>query len=274
MAGPELAALALVALAAAAEPGGDRSPGRGAVCALRVESDSARLEPGDARTVRVRVVAPARPALRASLGQIDEPVADGPGAWAALWRAPLAGPPRVAILTALAVGDCGYTAIPVTGKGVAVVHSRPGARVVVHIGERSFGPILADPEGVALVAVEVPPGVNSVTHGKRVLPLDIPPQAHGAVAFRAEAAAADGEEAVAVMAVAVDDAGGPRTEPPALTASQGTLSGPTPAGPGAWWFTWRLTPGRAGEASLRAQLPGEPAFELRLPRPAGRRGSR
>jgi hypothetical protein len=273
MSAAELAGLGLLALlavpASGAEPAEPAPPRPAVACALRLSAEPARLEPDDPRTVRVRVAAPTRPALAASLGRIDLLAADGEGSWTAEWTAPPAGVPQVALLTALAGDGCGYLAVPITGSGDVVVHTRPGARVVVRIAERDFGPAVAGPDGVALVPAEVPPGVRDAYQGQRRIPFDVPPVPHAALAAPA-ALPADRAQALSLLVVAVDDFGNPHPgPPPALAVSSGRVEPPTPAGPGAWRATWWLAAGPAAEELARAQLPGEPAVELRLARAAG-----
>jgi hypothetical protein len=118
MAAADLATLGLLALLSAASPGaGGDEPAPGAACALRLTAERSRLEPGDPRTVRLRLSASARPVLRASVGRVDGLEADGEGAWTAEWTAPEPGIPQVALLTALAGEDCGWLAVPLTGSG-------------------------------------------------------------------------------------------------------------------------------------------------------------
>jgi hypothetical protein len=261
-----LALVAMPAFALAAEPAEARPAG---ACTLRLAAEPAKLEPDDLRTVRVRVAAPSRPALAASVGRIDRMAADGEGAWTFEWTAPEAGIPQVALLTALAGGDCGYLAVPLSGSGDVVIRTRPGARVVVRIAGREYGPAEAGPDGVALVPAVVPPGVRDAYQGQRRIPFDVPPVAHTALAVAA-APTAERAQAVSLLVVAVDDSGRPHPgPPPALAVSAGRLEQPTPAGPGAWRVTWRLTAGPVGDAVARAELPGEPASELRLARAAG-----
>lgn len=274
MALPDLAGLGLLlVLAGAADAAGPDAGGGAApspTCTLSLAATPASLEPGDARTVRLRLVSPGPPRLAASVGLVEglRPVGDWD--WEATWTAPPAGIPEVALLTALAGQDCGHLAVPLTGSGDAVVRTRAGASVLVHIAERPFGPVVADLGGVALVPVEVPPGVDAVFHGKRRIPLDVPPVAHLALAADAADAPADREVIVPLLLVAVDPGGAPhRGAPPPLTASAGVVGPLVPAGPGAWRTTWRLPAGPAAPVTLTGRLLGEPAVELRLPRPAG-----
>jgi len=160
--------------------------------------------------------------------------------------------------------------VPLDGVGDAEVRTRPGAVVEVRIAERTYGPARADATGLALVPVEVPPGVDAVYHGARRIPLPLPAVAHAALFLAAGEVPADREVLVAGLVVVVRPdgalAGG---APPALAATAGTLAPLEAAGPGAWRLRWRLPAGPAGEAEITAQRPGEPAVRVALRRLAG-----
>jgi hypothetical protein len=270
MPGAELAALALAA-ALAAQPAAP-APAAPALrpCTLEVSADRIRLEANDPRAVQLTVTSPAAPRLQSSAGAVSEPEPAGPGRWTATWTAPPAGIPQIALLTALAGDDCGLLAVPLFGSGDAVVRTRPRAEVEVRIGERVFGPATAGADGVALIPVEVPPGVDSVFHGARRIPLDIPPLPHAYLVAWAAEAPADRERVVALLLAAVEPDGRPRAgAAPAVVVSAGVLGLGEPAGPGAWRLGWRLPVGPVGQVTATVRLPGEPAAELLLPRPAG-----
>jgi len=276
MAGAELTALALaVALAApppampAAAAAVSAAPA-GRPCALGLTAEPVRLEPTQARTVRLTVRSPTEPRLLASVGTVAAPQPEGAGTWSATWTAPPAGVPQIAMLTALAGDDCGLLAVPLFGSGDAVVQTRARAEVEVRIGERHFGPATAGPDGVALIPVEVPPGVDAVFHGQQRIPLYVPPVAHAFLVAWAEAVPVDRERVIELLAAAVEADGAPRQgPPPVLTVSAGTLGRLEPAGPAAWRVAWRLPIAPVGRVVAKAQLPVEPAAELTLARPAG-----
>jgi len=83
--------------------------------------------------------------------------------------------PQVAIVTAVAGNDVAWIAIPLWAEGDAVVKTRPRGKISVRIGSEEFGPVIADARGEAVVPVVVPPGVHEAHHGKRVIPLHVPP---------------------------------------------------------------------------------------------------
>ncbi len=270
---PAAALLAGLAVLAASTPA--RAADAAALCSLVLSSEPARLEAGSPRAALLRVRGPdgaaGPPLLAASLGRLEAPRAEGDG-WVAEWRAPEAGAPGVAILGALGADGaaCGFVAVPLHGVGDAVVRTSPGASVAVRIADRTFGPARADASGLALVPVEVPPGVDAAFHGSRRIPLEVPPAVHLAILVGQALTPADRAAEVTVLVFAVTVEGMPRPgPPPVLTATAGALDTPEAAGPGAWRVRWRLPPGPAGAAGLSAQLPGEPAFQATLLRVAG-----
>lgn len=260
---PELP-LALL-LAAASPP----DPASG-TCALDVRATPPRLEAREDRRVRVSIASRGEPRLATSAGRIEELRPAEGGGWSAVLVAPPVSIPRVAIVTAQDGDSCGFAAVPLHGAGDALVRTRPGAVVEVRIAGRAFGPARAGRDGVALIPVEVPPGVYAARHGSQEIPLGLPAVRHVAVQLDRDAAAADRDAEVGVLLVAVDDEGGPRPAPaPAVRVSDGSLSPPREAGPGAWRASWRLSAGPAEAALLSAGLPGEQEAVVSLARPPG-----
>lgn len=280
MASPEPAHRALAALAVAAL--GVTAPARPAAaqgpCTLQLSAAPARVAAGAPRAARLRIEGAAGqglgaepPLVSASLGRLDPPSAVG-GGWEADWHAPPEGPPQVAVLSAASPDGaaCGFLPVPLDGVGDALVRTRAGASVQVRIAERTFGPAVADAAGLALVPVEVPPGVDAAYHGTRRIPLDVPPTPHVGLLFGAATAPADRATVVPVLVFAVTPEGRPREgPPPQIGASSGTVAQPEPAGPGAWRVAWRLPPGAAGAATVTAVLPGDPQVQASLARVAG-----
>jgi hypothetical protein len=254
----EALALALLALPRPAGP-----------CLLPVAADPAHLAASAGRRVRLSVGGEAEPRLTASVGRV-EGLTRTAGGWEATLLLPPVGVPRIAVVAATSADGCGLAALPIDGGGDAVVRTRRRAVVTVRIGERAFGPATAGPDGVALVPVEVPPGVEAAWSGRQRIPLRLPPVVRTAVHLDRSTLAADqaGEVTVLVAAATADGrlADGP---PPLLRASAGVLSPLHPAGPGAFLASWRLEPGRAGRAAVEATFPGEPSSEAGLDRPAG-----
>jgi hypothetical protein len=261
---------ALVALTLLAAPGARAAAGG---CALRVTAVPERLTLGEDEIATVRVEGrAAAPLLSVNLGSVGAPRRAGEGAWEADYRPPRRGFPRVALVSAVGEGTCGFVAIPLAGQGDALVDTSPRARISVRIGERRFGPERADDTGRAVVPVIVPPGVRAAFHGERAIPLDVPPSSHVHLTLLPAATPrADREEVLAVLAVAVAEDGSPWSgPPPALSASAGALSEPEAAAPGAFLARWRLPPGPARAESITAALGAEPlGARLEVERGAG-----
>ncbi len=269
------ATLALALAAPAPHAASDPGP-----CEVVVTAEPSRLEARAPRAVRLRIALPppaapappAPPRVGASVGRIDDlrPTGDG---WEARWIAPDASVPRIAFLSVISADGarCGFAPVPLDGVGEAVVRTRREASVRVRIGERSFGPAVADAEGIALVPVEVPPGVDAAYDAAdRRIPLDVPAVPHTALLLAQGALPAHAAGVVTGLLLATDPAGAPlRGATPALAASAGAVGAPEPAGPGAWRVSWSLPPGAAVEASLSASLPDEPPSRVALGRPAG-----
>lgn len=252
-----LAAAAL--LAGAAVRGDDPPPASGG--ALRVVASPPRLErPGDA-TADLRVAAPpdvAEVTLTANAGTIEALRRLPGGGFAARWRPPPARVPLVAIVAATAHGarglEDGWVAIPVSGRGTARVRGEPGAPVTLRIGDRTFGPAVVGKDGVARIAVVVPPGIREAHEGFRPIDLAVPETSllH-AVADRREVLAGREERVRVVAYVVAPHGAGRRGEPPAFEPSRGTVS-VSPREPGAYLATWTLPPGPPGEDRLVVRL--------------------
>jgi hypothetical protein len=169
--------------------------------------------------------------------------------------------PQVAILTATVSGELAWTSLPLWGRGVALVQTRPGARISVEIGPRTFGPAQADERGEAKVPVIVPPGVHEVRHHERRIPLPVPDAPRLHVVLLGERALADRVEKIALCVLAVDDAGNPRPGAQLVVRpDRGVVSAAQERSPGELWATWTLPPGSAGTMRLRVALADAPAL--------------
>jgi hypothetical protein len=250
-----VAAVFVAVLAAATAERADADDPPTGSATLRLSADSPVLSPGE-RQVAVRVDGcDERPALSANVGTVRRVRAAGPRRDVAEYAPPPEARPLVAIVTAVCGDRWGWTAIPVVGRGVATAHTRPGAAIHVTIGERSYGPAVADGEGAVRVAVDVPPGVRFAYHGARPLDLGVPPAPHAHVVAGPIVVRADREETVRVLAFAVTDAGAPRAGAPlALSASAGVVGSAVEIEPGVALARWTLPPGRAGRVRLEARL--------------------
>lgn len=105
--------------------------------------------------------------LRANTGTIENLTTMGDGVYAALYRAPETDVPQVAVITAVDGRDptrtYGHVALPLTAPKDLAVETDPGAKVLVKVGDREFGPEPTDRRGRATVSIVVPPGVTTGT---------------------------------------------------------------------------------------------------------------
>ena len=137
--------------------------------AVKVSPEKLVLKEGATASVEVRFVGGspqfregARLDLRTNTGTIENLTAMGEGAYTALYRAPEADVPQVAILTAVDGRDptrtYGHVTLPLTAPKDLEVESEPDAKVMVKVGAREFGPVPTDRRGRATVPVVIPPG--------------------------------------------------------------------------------------------------------------------
>ncbi|HEY4730742.1 MAG TPA: hypothetical protein VIH41_06400, partial [Myxococcales bacterium] len=222
--------------------------------ALSVEPAQVRLG-GKARAL-LRVQAALEPTLSASVGRVEGLRLSEDGAcYEADYVPPEEQLPQVAIVTAVAGNDVAWIAIPLWAEGDAVVKTRPRGKISVRIGSEEFGPVIADARGEAVVPVVVPPGVHQAHHGKRAIPLHIPPTRTVHLAFGEAAHAADRAQTIAVYVVAVTAEGAPRNGAAIrLWTSRGDLSPVRQRTPGLYEARLSLESGRAGPVRVTATL--------------------
>src|SRR5205814_654055 len=201
----------------------------------------------------VRVQADAKPAIAASVGTIEGLHRARDGIWEAQYVPPDDAIPQVAILTAAAGGEVAWLAIPLWAEGDAVVKTRPRGRISVDIGSQTFGPVVADAHGNAVVPVVVPPGVYEAHHGKRIIPLRVPPSRTIHVAFGQTTLTADRAQTAIVYVVVVNPPG----EDVAFETSAGQLTA-TASAPGEWDLSLSLEPafGERKAVEVRARGAG------------------
>lgn len=196
-----------------------------------------------------------------SLGRI-EALSRGPdGRYRARFLPPAQSFPQVAILAGVARSASGeishgWGRIPLWGQGDAVVRARPGQQIVVRIGDREYGPVVANAAGVAQVPVVVPPGVTLAYHGNRPIELGVPP----ARRLHLVQAGGPGEGGARVLLVfAVSPDGAPREgAPPSLAATAGTVGPLERLEAGVHRALWTPPPAAVGAAKITAEAPGEP----------------
>ena len=265
------AVLLVAAFLAGAPPGGRADdPGR---CALRVVADTPELLLGESTraTLRIETGGATAPRMTASVGRLEAPRQVGPGVFAADFIPPDEAIPQLAIIAAFAGDACGWATIRLVGQGEAIVRSTPGARIVVRIAERSYGPVRADEAGIARLAVLVPPGVRVAYHGSRAIPLSVPPAQRLHVVLDRTTSRADLDADVGVRIFATTEHGAPWS---GARVTVGATAGEVPAltevAPGELVGRWHLPKGAARDETLVGRIAGEgPEAVGRLSRPAG-----
>jgi len=228
--------------------------------ALHVDAEPKQLVLSD-EPVRVvlHVQSSIEPRLSANVGTISNLRREGPEAWAADYLPPSESYPQVALIAATAGGQLSWTTLPLSGQGVAVVHTRPGADISVEIGERSFGPVKADAKGEAQVPVVVPPGVHEVRHLGKPIDLPVPDALRVHVVLLEDRIRADRDAKVHVRILAVDETGKPLPHfRLSLKPGRGKLASLEKHGAGEAWATWSIPAGASGDVPLTASLSGSP----------------
>jgi hypothetical protein len=202
--------------------------------------------------------------ISASVGRIEEIRRLDGGAFAARYVPPPQLFPQVAILAVIgrvggAIASDGWVALPLSGQADLRVRMRPGARIALRVGERTFGPALARANGIAPLHVVVPPGVREAHHGFRPVDLKVPETSLLHVVGDRSSVRADVPAEVRVLAYVVAPHGAARRgDVPAFEPTRGTVVVAAREA-GAFDVRWRLPPGSAGEQRLVVRLAGSAA---------------
>jgi hypothetical protein len=264
-----LASLAAAALATSAAPA---LPARAEPLVLRADPPSLVLGAGARATISIEAPGDALPRVTVNAGRLGEVRALGGGRFEVDYLPPSTSWPQVAIVAASSADRWGWTAVPLSGRGVATARSTPHAEIRVTIGDRSFGPVRADAAGEAQVPVVVPAGVDRAYHRDQPLDLNVPPSPHVHLALGRDAAPADVAQEVPLRAFAVTPSGAPRAGAPVgVEVTAGEVVALAEVAPGELAAIWRLPPGRAEPATATARLADEEGLgvEASLARPAG-----
>jgi len=230
------------------------------LAAVSISSSPERVQLGETAKTRLRIEARGEPRLSVSAGRIANLRSDGAGRWTAEYLPPDDTVPQLAIVSALAAGEVGLSVLPLWGQGDAVVKTRPRARIEVQIGSERF-PAIADETGIAVVPVNVPPGVHAAKHGSQSIDLHVPPLRLIHVMLDRDSMRADrpGEAQVLLFAVGADG----RAREGArfiVHATRGEIGQPRPRAPGVYEATWSFTPGKAEKVALSAALEEAPSL--------------
>jgi hypothetical protein len=243
---------------------------------LRVEPQRLVLGPEVRAAIVIEGSGEVPPAISVSVGRVERLRPAGESRFVAEYVPPAERHPQVAIVAARAGDSWGWTAIPLAGRGLAIAHSAPHARIRVTIGDASFGPVTADASGEARVPVVAPPGVRFAYQRDKPLDLNIPPALHVHLALGCSEANADAARDVPLRAFVVAPSGAPRGGAPLrIEVSEGRIVELAELAPGSWAGTWRLARGRAGVATASATLADESSLAaavqlVRAPGPLAR----
>jgi hypothetical protein len=101
----------------------------------------------------------------ATVGTLEMPHASTPGQFTTRYLPPADRFPQVALLVVeLSNGSArvhGTARIALQGSTVVPFHTSGGAAVTMRVGDRLFGPVIADHQGHVEIPIEVPPGARS-----------------------------------------------------------------------------------------------------------------
>ena len=211
----------------------------------------------------------------ATVGTLDAPLAGAPGHFTARYHPPTDRFPQVALLVVeLGAGAARLhcaTRIALEGATLFPFHTSSGASVTMRVGDRQFGPVVADRQGHVEIPIDVPPGVRTAearavdkSGGARATEVDLQLPPFPRVLLLAPASLEVGSfTEIAVSALDENGAPAPANQL-TLTASAGLahLVG-GPPGEAHFLFEAPVHVG-AGTVALRAVAPGRVAGRAEL----------
>ncbi len=215
-------------------------------------------------------------AVAPSAGEVTNLTYLGNGRYTALFTPPKVNYPHVAILAVVDQQDpsrsYGVVSIPLVGKTAYPVTTSPGAKVMLKVGNREFGPIEADAKGQATVPIVVPPGVQegtlttAVGSETRQQKLDLKvPEARRIKLFPVHAAVpADKAFTVPVRVAVTTPEGNPASNAQVtVSASVGTVSAPVHEGNGIYRVDFTPPVDVAGsQVTFAATLASNPSVQV------------
>ncbi|MFN2547350.1 MAG: hypothetical protein ABR567_07965 [Myxococcales bacterium] len=232
--------------------------------AIAIQAEPSRLELGKGSRAILHVESATQPRLSVNAGTIRALREESPGRWVAELVPPRQAFPQVALVAAVAGGELAWIAIPLSGRGTAEVHTRPGASISVGIGPRSFGPVQADEQGLARVPVVVPPGIHEARYHKQRIPLPMPDSIRVHVVAIDDRGVADRDGSYAIRVLAVDDSGQPRRGARVvLKPGRGSVSALEEVAPGELRGNWFVPAGASGQLTVAAALADAPDLVAR-----------
>ena len=199
------------------------------------------------------------------VGALSTPEKIADGRFRARFTFPKERFPQLALLRLELEGEGGvksrqWIALPLIAIADLKIETKPSATVTVTIGEKTFGPAIADARGRVTIAAKVPPGFPSATllavdrAGNRTTrPLDLLPRtwprAAGVLASGGEATA--GQQAtIEIFAVEPDGRPLARAEGLRVTAQSGSIEGAIAGEGGLFTAAWRAPASVAVGADL------------------------
>lgn len=201
--------------------------------------------------------------LDVNVGQISNLHRAGPKLYVADFIPPHATIPRVALLNAVAQSPSGmahgWARLPLWGQGDAVVKTRPHSAVSISVANKRFGPGWSNAEGIALIPIIVPPGVDTGIAEKKTIDLGLPEVSQLLLSLDQKQARADQDQSIGLRALLVSKDGRPRSGATIdLKPSRGQSSQMREFAPGLYLAQWSLAAGPSGLVEINAQVLGEP----------------
>ncbi len=238
--------------------------GRDAAATIRIKSSATSPVAPDARSVL----------LNASFGTLSEPTPGGDGTFVARWTAPAtlegARTLLVGVTDRAAPGSIsGWGALPVLVDRSVTFDVLAGSQNVLVVGDRTYGPVQATPQGKVSFPVQVDPRqltakLQTVRGTERVdKAVEVPLEDYPRVLVLPMAPRVPGSSDVKheVWAVAIQKTGAPLEVPAVvtMTASAGTITPSIPSAErkGAWSSTWTAPAGGSGTATIAAAVDGQ-----------------
>ena len=213
--------------------------------------------------------------IRAASGEVTNVIHLGEGRFTGRYTPPKVVYPHTDLIT---VADArapsqtyGAIAVPLVGKVGYPVQSAPNAMVILHVGDRPFGPYQTDANGRAVVPIEVDPGVSkgvlsTVVGGKTTeepLDLKVPVTRRIALFPTHNALPGDGQAEIPIRAYVTSLTGVPDGDAAiSFSATAGTMGEPKHLGEGVYEVLF--TPPRmsaSSEITLQASIQGEPGIQ-------------
>ncbi|MDB4964029.1 MAG: hypothetical protein JWP01_4028 [Myxococcales bacterium] len=216
-------------------------------------------------TIDVRANATEGIRLVSSVGTIAAPSPDGDRTVRAVFTLPTRRQPQIAVVAGIdasgAIRD--WLTIPLAGLARVKVNTDPAASVVVRLGTLEFGPVIADPRGVANVDVVVAPGalearaIATTTSGVTEQLISL-----GSKQSPALLISCGGGQ---VFVVATTATGAPLPTPPILSVSAGTLATSAALAPGFFVASYA---GEHEAVEVTATIPDAPvaSCSMKIPR--------